>query len=152
MHVHRRIQIDCEEKPVWRCLTEPEFFPLWMNSFVDVTIDQNFRSCVGAQSDIRLRLGDKIVRYRSVVNEWNPKQRLAVQLTGGALAPGMTMDVAYELSPGDMMGTTTLDLDVLVPTRGLLMAFLSPIMRFMTSLSVKRDLAALARVAPTIPS
>ncbi len=104
---------------------------------------------VGAVSTMRLREGGKLVSYRCVVTAWEPRRRLAVRLSGGSFAPGMEMDVVYELS-NDEMARTTLDYDVQVPLVGLFYKLLAPLIWLMAASNAKKDLAKLCALAPTV--
>lgn len=150
MHVHRRIQVECAEAALWRCLIEPRLLKEWITDFFDERPDDPAKTGLGAASTLRMKEGGKIVTYRVLVTEWQPPSRLTVQVSGGSLGPNNKADVTYELSPGDFSGQTTLDYDLEIPLRGFIFWLMSPLIRFFANRSAKRDLARLAQFAPTI--
>jgi uncharacterized protein YndB with AHSA1/START domain len=146
MHLHRRVRIECAPEPLWRCLTEPELLQRWVSQMVDETPDDpNRASGVGATSTLRLNEGGKIVSYKCVVTEWEPKRRLAVRLSGGSFPQDMHVDVVYQLSQEEM-NATLLDYDVEMPIGGWL-KLLTPLIRVLAGFTVKRDLSRLETLA-----
>ncbi len=149
MHIHRRVIIECKQKGLWRCLTEPELIRQWVTNMVDEIPDEGARPGLGAKSTIRMREGTKIVNFRCVVTEWKPEYRLGIRFTGGSLGPSLEMDVTYELSRGEDTGTA-LDFDVDLPLHGFVYKLLAPLIWLGAVNNTKKDLAKLAELAPTI--
>lgn len=149
MHFHERIEIDCTPAQLWRCLTEPALLQQWVSSLVDETPEDPARTTgAGAASTMRLREGKKIVVYRSVVTAWEPERRIAVRLSGGSFAPGMEMDVTYDIAPH--AGGTSLDYDVRVPMKGLFFKLMAPLFRLMAMTNANKDLSTLKELAPSV--
>jgi hypothetical protein len=146
MHIHRRIEIDCSPKILWKCLTDDELVKQWVSQLVDDIPDDRQRIGLGALSTLRLREGAKVVSYRSVVTEWEPERLLAIRLSGGSFAPGMEMDVRYEISQEHVTGTV-LDMDVTVPLKGLLFKLLGPLVWLGSVSNAKKDLTKLKELA-----
>jgi hypothetical protein len=96
-----------------------------------------------------MREGSRVVTYRSIVTEWEPKQKLAIRLSGGSLGEGMEMDVIYELNQEDLTGVV-LDYDATVPLKGFFFKLLAPIIWLGMAGSSKQDLAKLKALAPTV--
>ena len=149
MQLHRRISIDCTQAVLWRCLTDLSLQKQWISQLVDETPDDPAHNGLGATSTIRIREGNGIVSYRCVVTAWEPRNRLAIQLSGGSFAEGMEMEVEYLLAPGDE-GGTLLDYDVRVPLTGLVFKLLAPIIWLVSVNNARRDLSKLAALAPTV--
>jgi uncharacterized protein YndB with AHSA1/START domain len=148
MHIHRRTLLDCPPSAVWRCLTEFDLQQRWITQLVEEIPDDPGRVGLGAVSTLRMREGNRVVTYRSVVTAWEPGRRLALRLSGGSFSPGMQMDVAYDLSPSET--GTVLEYDVQVPLKGIVFKLMAPIIWFVAASNAKRDLTKLRSLAPTI--
>jgi hypothetical protein len=146
MHIHRRLEIDCSPKTLWKCLTDDGLVKQWVSQLVDDIPDDPGRTGVGALSTLRLREGAKVVSYRSVVTAWESEHLLAIRLSGGSFAPGMEMDVRYEISQENVTGAV-LDYDVTVPLQGLLFKLLGPFVWLASVANARKDLAKLKEVA-----
>lgn len=107
----------CTPEKLWPLLTEPERIKTWLEDLVDDVPDDPSRTGgVGVRSTMRLREGKKVQTYRCVTTAWEPRRRVAIQLTGGSFAEGMAMDVDYRIAPE---GTgSRLDYAVNVPLKG----------------------------------
>ncbi|HEV7765550.1 MAG TPA: SRPBCC family protein [Thermoanaerobaculia bacterium] len=149
MHVHRQLEIQGTRAQLWRCLTDPEVLKRWVSSLVDDTPEDPERtSGVGVVSTMRLREGNKVVAYRSVVTEWEHERRLAIRISGGMFAEGMEMDVAYEIS-SRAGGGMLLDYDVRVPLKGFFL-LMSPLIWLMSKKNANTDLTKLQTLVPTV--
>jgi uncharacterized protein YndB with AHSA1/START domain len=149
MHIHRRVRIDASPPAVWRCLTETSLLKQWVSNLLEETPEGPQQSGIGAVSNIQMREGSRVVTYRSIVTEWEPKQKLAIRLSGGSLGEGMEMDVIYELNQEDLTGVV-LDYDATVPLKGFFFKLLAPIIWLGMAGSSKQDLAKLKALAPTV--
>jgi hypothetical protein len=150
LQTNRRLVVACPPEILWRCLTDPSILKQWITQLVEEKFDDPAHGGLGARSTILLREGNKIVAYRSVVTAWEPKHCLAIRLSEGSFAPGMEMDVRYELA-GDLGSRTLLDYGVIVPMKGVF-KLLYPLIWLGSVASAKKDLAKLQRVAASLNS
>jgi uncharacterized protein YndB with AHSA1/START domain len=148
MRAHRRITIDSPSEVVWLCLTDPALVKQWITNMVDDIPEHPGRPIgVGTRSTMRLREGKRIRDYTCIITAWEPGKHLAIRMAGGSFAPGMEMDVRYQLSPVPE-GRTLLDFDVQVPMKGWF-RLMAPLFKLMAAGNTNRELAKLQEVART---
>ena len=147
MHVHRRVEIACTAQALWRCLADPGIVKQWVPGVVEIVPEPGPGPGEGldAASTMRIREGGKIASYRSVVTRWEPDRAIGIRMSGGSFAPGMHMDVTYEIA--ERTGACVLDYDVTCELKGVLYKLMAPLIWAVSRASAKKSLDNLSAIA-----
>jgi hypothetical protein len=147
MHTEYRAEFRCTPWQLWPFLDDADKQKLWMTTLVDVLPTSPLERAVGTTFDMRVREGRRIAQYEGRIHAYDPPRHLGVSFWGGALGPGVVMQVDYRLA--DLGSRTRLEYNAEVNTEQLPgpLKLAIPLARVFTFFQLRYFMRNLRRVA-----
>ncbi len=146
LHYQTRRIFACTPSQLWRCLSDVDLLKQWISNMVEEIPDDAAQTGLGAKSTLKMREGNKIVDYRMVVTAWHPERCMMIRLSQGSFAPGMEVEVRYELEQGPDQATI-LDYQVEFRLKGLFFRLMGPVILLASAGNAGKELNKLKFLA-----